>query len=235
MQRPELVELLTRLEGDRERGEHLGPHLCHACVELFAVSGAAIVLMNDDGNGSALAASDDAIRAVEDLQFTLGEGPGIQAHDLGRPVLEPDLAALGSRWPTFGPAVRELGVHAAFGFPLRVGAARMGALDLYADRPTVLDPERISDAIVLAEVVTQAVLSMQAGAPAGKLPHEIDHADGLRAEVHQASGMISEQLEIGIVDALVRLRAFAYARGESINAVARDVVMRRVTMDGLTE
>lgn len=200
-------------------------------MELFEVSGAAIVLMGDDGNGSALAASGDATRAVEDLQFTLGEGPGIDAHDLGRPVLEADLAAPGSRWPAFGPAARDLGVHAAFGFPLRVGAARMGALDLYGDRPTVLPPERVSDAIVLSDLVTQAVLSMQAGAPVGKLPHEIDQADGLRAEVHQASGMISEQLEIHIVDALVRLRAYAYAEGRSINDVARDVVMRRVAID----
>jgi hypothetical protein len=222
MRRPQLVELLARLRNDLERGEPLGPRLCEACVELFEVSGAAIMLMGDDGNTSALAASDDGIRAVEDLQFTLGEGPGIEAHVLGRPALVPNLAEPGTRWTTFGPAARELGVQAASG---------LGALDLYSNRPTVLHPAHVSDALVLAGVVTQAVLSMQAGAPDGQLPHEIDQAGGLRAEVHQASGMMSEELEIGIVEALVRLRASAYAQGRSINDIARDVVTRRVAID----
>ena len=73
---------------------------------------------------------------VEELQFELGEGPCVDAHHQGRPVLEPDLAApeipAGSAFT--GPAVTA-GVRAVFGFPLQVGEVRLGALNLYCDRP----------------------------------------------------------------------------------------------------
>ena len=224
MQRSDLVELLARLQHDLDDSEDLAPRLCKACLELFPVSGAAIMLMGDIGNGSALGASDDIAGAVEDLQFTLGEGPGIEAHLRGRPALEADLAAPNARWSKFAPGALDLGIRASFGFPLQVGAAHLGALDLYCDRATVLDASQLSDAMALAGVVTQAVLAMQSRAPLGGLPHEIDHAENLHAEVHQASGMISKRLEIGIVDALIRLRSYAYAEGRSINDVAHDVV-----------
>jgi hypothetical protein len=79
---------------------------------------------------------------------------------------------------------------------------------------------------VLAGVVTQTLLALQAQAKFGVIPTEFDHGESLRGAVHQASGMISEQLGIGIADALVRLRAHAYAEGRKVDAVAADVVAR---------
>jgi transcriptional regulator with GAF, ATPase, and Fis domain len=230
MQRSDLVELIARLQGDLDSTEDLGPRLCDACVELFPVSGAAIMLMGDDASGNSLGATDAVARAAEDLQFTVGEGPGIEAHTRGRPALEPDLAAPNVRWPTYAAGALKLGVRACFGFPLQVGAARLGALDLYGDRTTVLSAGYLADVMTLADVVTEAVLAMQAHASIGGLPAEIDHDENLRAQVHQASGMISEQLDISIVDAVVRLRAHAYAEGRSIRDVARDVVTRGLTI-----
>jgi hypothetical protein len=89
---PELTELLTRLHHDLRRGDHVGTRACQACVDYFPVSAAGVMLTGDHGNASVLGASDDRARALEDLQFTLGEGPGIEAHVRGRPVLEHDLA-----------------------------------------------------------------------------------------------------------------------------------------------
>ncbi len=122
-------ELIYGLQADHERGDSPGSRLCRACVDLIAISGAGIMLMDDHGNGSSLGLSDRVIGTVEDLQFTLGEGPGIDAHALGRPVLGPQLDhPVETRWPAFAPAAVKAGVCAAFGFPLRVGAIRLGAL-----------------------------------------------------------------------------------------------------------
>ncbi len=70
-------------------------------------------------------ASDDRARAVEDLQHTLGEGPGVAASESGAAVLVPDLrngADHGqSRWPVFARDAVEFGVLAAFAFPLLLG------------------------------------------------------------------------------------------------------------------
>ncbi len=231
MDPPSVTELLAGLQRDHENGHSPAFRLCRACVDLVAVGGAGIVLMDDDGNGSSVGLSDDVTGIVEDLQFTLGEGPAIDAHARGRPVLEPRLdAPVDSRWPAFAPAAVTAGFLSAFGFPLRVGAIRLGALDLYQDQPGDLDRTQLVDAIAMADIVTHAVIAVQSSAGPGWVVDDTDDAD-LRVQVHQASGMISRQLEIGIGDALVRLRAHAYAEGRPINDLALDVVERRLRFD----
>jgi hypothetical protein len=164
---------------------------------------------------------------IEDLQYTLGEGPCVDAYQGDRPVLEPDLADRGmSRWSAFTPAAVEAGARAVFGFPLRVGAIRIGALNLYRDHDGPLDDEQHADALVLAGVAARAVLAMQADAPPGALGAELESGSDFRFVVHQASGMVSAQLEVSVGDALIRLRAYAFAHDRPLTAVAHDVVAR---------
>jgi hypothetical protein len=194
-------------------------------MELLAMDGAAIMLRRDGGPGSSFGRSGDGVDELEELQFTLGVGPGIDAHASGRPVFEPRLDdPVSTHWPVFASAAVTAGMLAAFGFPLRVGAIRLGALDLYRQRPGSLTDGQVADATVLAGLITQALLAFQAEAAPGAVPREIDHVENMRAQVHQASGMISERLDLDIADALVRLRAHAYAEGRPVNDIAADVV-----------
>jgi hypothetical protein len=226
-----LRELVSGLRTDHDNGESPGARLARACVDRVGVASAGIMLMDEDGHGTSFGLSDDRTRAVEDLQFTLGEGPGIDAHVSGRPVLAPHLQdPNAARWAAFGPAAVNAGVLAAFGFPLRVGAIGLGALDLYDPQPGGLDAAQLAEAIFLADFIARAVIALQAGADPGELVAEMDNARDLRTEVHQASGMISEQVGISIVDALIRLRGYAYAEGRPIDEVARDVVGRRLRL-----
>ena len=223
-------ELLVELRQDYENGESPGTRLCAACVELVDVAAAGIVLMDNQGNASALGASDAAVAALEDLQFTVGEGPAVDAYEHGRPVLEPHLdATSGERWPTFAADAVDAGFLGAFSFPLRIGAARLGTLDLYQDHPGHLRQDQLADALAMTDIVTRAVMAAQAAAD-GSLVDELDDSE-LRAQVHQAAGMISSQLDIGIADALVRLRSHAYAEGRPVKQVAVDVVERRLRFE----
>ena len=52
-----------------------------------------------------------------------------------------------------------------------------------------------------------------------------------RAEVSQASGMLVAQFEVEAAEALVRLRAHAYATGRSATDVARDILDRRLRLE----
>jgi AmiR/NasT family two-component response regulator len=54
---------------------------------------------------------------------------------------------------------------------------------------------------------------------------------GGRAQIHQATGMISVQLAIGLAEALVRLRAYAYGNDQPIETVAAEVVAHRLRFD----
>jgi hypothetical protein len=114
---------------------------------------------------------------------------------------------------------------------VRVGAIRVGVLDLYRDTPGPLTAPELVEALAFADAATAVVLHLQdhdgdggAGSP---LIGPIDS----RAVVHQATGMITIQLGIGLVEALLRLRAHAYASGRTVSAIAADVVGRRMFFD----
>jgi len=232
MELEHLQRLRHGLAMDRAAGSGSGARLVQACVEALDVTGAGIMVMVDDEHRGTFGSSDAAIEIVEDLQFTLGEGPCIDTYRTGRPVLEPDLGhPVEDRWPGFAEPALAAGVAAIFGFPLLVGAVRLGALDLYSDRPGDLRPEQLADAVSMADIAAHTILDLQADAAPGALASELDAGVRLRSVVHQASGMVSVQLDIPVGDALARLRAHSYAEGRSIHDVAQDVVGRVLRLD----
>ena len=225
------IRILTQLVANPE-GQPEAQRLCDVCAIVTAVTGAGIMLMFDGVAHGSLCRSNTVSALIEQLQYTLGEGPCVDAYHDDRPVLEPDLAApLTSRWVAFaGPAI-DAGVRAIFGFPLRIGAIRLGALSLYSDRPGSLTDDQHADALVMADVAARAVLLLQADAPPGTLADELTEAADLRYHVHQAAGMIAAQLGIGVGAALVRLRAHAFGNERALSDVADDVVARRLRFD----
>jgi AmiR/NasT family two-component response regulator len=56
----------------------------------------------------------------------------------------------------------------------------------------------------------------------------LDPAVASRAEIHQATGMVLMQLDVGADAALARMRAHAFVEGRLLIEVARDVVARRL-------
>jgi GAF domain-containing protein len=201
--------------------------LCSLAATAVGVAGAGAMV--EGGYRAPLCSSGAAAARILDACLTLGEGPGFDAHRSGAPVAEPDLAVpRRTRWPSFGAQALGAGVAAVFAFPLRIGAVRLGALTLHGDRPGPLSDDQHADALVMAWVMVTAVLARQADAPPGALARELAALSDARAEVHQACGMLSSQLEIGIAEAAVRLRAHAYAEDRPLVEVARDVVARRL-------
>jgi hypothetical protein len=79
-------------------------------------------------------------------------------------------------------------------------------------------------------VLTETVLSLQDVEPDGVLADGLEAAVVYRAQIHQASGMVSVQLLIPVAQALLRIRAFAFASGKSVGVVAADIVARRLRL-----
>ena len=206
--------------------------LCEVGAEVTGMDGAGIMLMSGDVPRGSLCTTNKVSALIEQLQYELGEGPCVDAYHEDRPVLEPDLAEpVTPRWLAFaGPAI-EAGVRAVFGFPLQVGAVRLGALNLYRDRPGPITDEQHADAMVMAEVAAQAVLVLQANAPPGKLAAALQTGADFQYVVHQASGMVAAQLDTSVAEALIRLRAYAFGNGRRLAEVAHDVVARKLRFD----
>jgi hypothetical protein len=205
--------------------------LCRAAAARLAVDGASVTAMSGPAVSEPLSATDELSAQLEELLFTTGEGPGVEDFRFGSPMLLPDLEPLTERWPGFVPAAVAAGARALFAFPLQAGAIRVGVLSLYRGQPGPLTPQQLADALVFADIALQLLLDSSAGISGSTGYRPLDGPSDSRAEVYQATGMISVQLGVSLEEAFVRLRAHAFAAGTRLDDVAGDVVSRRLRFD----
>jgi hypothetical protein len=209
--------------------------VCRDAVLALSASGVGVSVMAENGVHGMATASDPATERIEELQFTFGEGPCVDAFATSRPVLVADLAdGATGRWPVYAPAVHDAGVRAVFAFPLQVGAARLGVLDVFRTHAGPLSRQELGKAFTFADHAVTALLDGQEQATAHDgqdEPDGLDEAIEPRAELFQAQGMVMVQLGVSITEALVRIRAYAYAEDRRLNEVAADIVARRLRFD----
>ncbi|WTP58715.1 ANTAR domain-containing protein [Streptomyces phaeochromogenes] len=223
-----------------------------ACALALGAEGVALSLLVGNGRmAEPLWCHPEVSARFEELQFTLGEGPGPDAVRTGSPVMEPDLDRVRpDRWPALLPPARDLGVHGVCCFPLGIGAIRVGVLTVLCDGDRTMSVQQSADATALAAALTGALLNGDGRGQRGEdgngdrdgnrdrdesgnggpmLGLFLDRPTGLhRAAVHQATGMISVQLGVTMEEALLRLRAHAYGSERPLGEVADDVVARRL-------
>jgi hypothetical protein len=213
--------------------------VCAVAVSSAELTGAWLAVARGSGPDFVMCVTDPAGEQLAELQLMLGEGP---CHDVlasAAPVLAADLGdtEFGRRWPAFIPAARQLGAGAVFVFPLIVGAIRAGVLGLYRGAPGPLSDRQLGDLLILADAATVMVLGSVHGNGDGE-----DHAgsglDGQapdlalhRAEIDQATGMLTVQLGVSAGEAFARLRAYAYSQQRRLADVAGDIVARRLRLD----
>lgn len=221
-------EVLAALRTDPTGTDALS-RIGRAARELLSVDGASIALGGGAGDRQVLYASDPVVERIEDLQFSLGEGPGIEAYQTRRPVLVPDLAAVAAGvWPIFASEIgstEQAPIAALFAFPIRTGAASIGALDLYRRSPGWLSEAQIARGLALVDL---AALVLTGLAPHAEQGAWLAGLSPDRAEVHRATGMLIAAHRIPAAEALDRLRAHAYATGRRLDDIARAVTTRRI-------
>lgn len=208
--------------------------VCAVCVAAVgSVEAATLTLRAKPRAQELLASSDEWSARLEETQFTLGEGPGVQAYVDGVPVLVDDLRAEQARWPVFAEAALRMDAAAVFAFPLQVGAIRIGALNLYRRMPGRLPHDDLADAALLADLATIALVKHTDATESGGL--DWARPIGSYQDVNIATGMLAARLDICLDDAFARLRARAYADERSVVDVARDMVDRRTEIDHFPE
>ncbi|UNO43569.1 ANTAR domain-containing protein [Streptomyces sp. MST-110588] len=216
-------ELLNGLEQAVAAEEHRvwAVRCAHALgLEGIAVSlrwGAELVWFSDDISGR-----------LEDAQFTLGQGPSISADFTVVPYQVADLQETGNGggpWPQFAAEAGALQVRAMFVWPVRSGAARLGTLTGYRTTPGFLTARQAADGLRVADALTGRLLAWQPGTgQEDGRTREAGSVDLHRAEVHQATGVLSIRLGVPLEEALVRLRAQAFASGRTLADIAQDVL-----------
>jgi len=222
---------------DGQRGLAAADSLCEACVMLFDIDAAAISLIFAGSNSGTLGSSGTAARAYDELQFTFGEGPCLDSVSTRAPVLVADLAKPSNgRWPAYGPAMLDYRVRGIFAIPVVLAGEYVGALDLFRIEPGELHRDELAGAVVAAELASAPLLDvmdsdLHAAVNDPKSNAWADFNVLSRTEVSQATGMLIAQLEIEPAEALVRLRAHAYATERSVTDVAREILNRQLRLE----
>ena len=199
--------------------------LCRVCIERTGVDGGGVAVLSSQGSPVLLHATDEVARAVTDLQFTVGQGPSVDAAASGAPVLVPDTTertAQTERWPALLSELHALEVRALFAFPIRVGAVALGTLDLYRHDPGELTPRQVGIGVTVGTAIGDALLA----------PDPRPNSDQrYPMTVHRAAGMVMVQLETSVEEALLRIRATAFEEGVPVTTVATEVLegLRRFT------
>ncbi|MFY9934112.1 MAG: ANTAR domain-containing protein [Streptosporangiaceae bacterium] len=231
---------LVAAEAARRGGRVSAGDACVAAAAAVEVTGAWLVAASGAEAGHLMRVTDEVSELLAELQLTLGEGPGLDASASGGVVLASDLGEVeaGRRWPAFTPAARLAGAAAIFAFPLQDGAIRAGIMGLYRERPGPLSAFQLGDALVFADTAMMLLLGADGQAPDPGEPYLAAPGPGgqpadlalHRAEIDQATGMLTEQLGVGIAEAFIRLRGYAYAHDRRLSDLARDIVARRLRL-----
>jgi ANTAR domain-containing protein/GAF domain-containing protein len=208
--------------------------VCAVAAASVTLGGAWVALALNGEPDIVICVTDPQAERIAEFQLTLGEGPCHDVLTSAAPVLVADLddPESGRRWPAFIPEARRLGAAAIFAFPLIIGSIQAGIMGLYLRTAGPLSREQLGDLLTLADVATLLLLDAvdgQAAAPEGTTLNGQSPDLALhRAEIDQATGMLTEQLGVPIAAAFARLRAYAYSENRRLADVAGDIVARRL-------
>jgi hypothetical protein len=214
---------------DKDDGHLLPDRLARVAARLLEVDGAGLSVLGNAASRSPLGASSPEAARAERLQFTVGTGPCLLAHDSGQPVfvVEEDIRR---RWPAFADLLlTDTPFRGVVSLPLRAPVS--GAMNLFFRDPGDVPRLDVFDALAVGDLVT----SRLGDAAVWSTSSEASGPDWLhspparrRAAVWQAVGRTSVALDVDAAEALALLRGYAYAGGRSVDSVAADLVSGRL-------
>lgn len=191
-------------------------------LALPRIHGVAVTIMASVDARRSVYVSDDICAGIEDAQFAHGEGPCFTAFRTGVAVVVSDLrdrAHLAS-WPGYVPAALSAGAGAVAALPIFAAGRCFAVLDLYRSTAGEFTEHEVASAALLADAAGRALLHSVSSAADPDNGYRPEHRDA----VHQAVGMIMQQIGGDRHDALARLRAHAYATGKHLDETAAEVL-----------
>ncbi len=179
--------------------------------------------MLDGDRPQTVVASAAFVRAVDDVQYSLGEGPCLLA------VASHETQSSGSlggeaRWPRFGPRVGRMGVHSVLSLPLLLPDQVVGALNVYAHRRDAFDAMAVRTGELFARPAAVSVHNAQVLAQSQRLARDLGAALTSRAVIDQAIGIVMSRTGADADEAFGRLRTISQAQHQKVVDVARRIV-----------
>ena len=194
-----------------------------ATNRLFGLSGAVLMLVDDDQELRAVATSGPTGELLEQGQIEHGEGPCIDAYVHDRFAVSENLAT-DARYPKVGPWLAERGMQAIAGLPVRLAGAAVGALNVYVDTPYPWGDDELAALADYRGVVEQLLLAGLTAHRNDELARQLQHALDYRVLIERGVGFLMARDRLDATEAFNRLRSAARHQRRKVVDVARDLL-----------
>jgi GAF domain-containing protein len=229
-----LVELADNLVDDFDVIDVLTT-LNMRCVETFDVAAAGVMLAAPSGQLHVVASSTDTMRVLELFELQANEGPCVDCHRSGLPIVNLELSANGGRWPRFSVRALAEGFNSVHALPMRFRSQTIGALNMFRSDAGALNEDDVIAAQALADVASIAIAQHHAGLDAQVLNDQLNQALTGRTIIEQAKGRISEALGVDMDEAFQRLRHHARVHHLRLTDLAHDIADGTIPIASLKE
>jgi GAF domain-containing protein len=184
--------------------------------------GAGLTLLRADRTQTVVASA-AFVRAIDDVQYGIGEGPCITAVTDRRTVISGSLGG-DPQWPRFGPRIGRMGVHSALSLPLMLGERAIGAMNVYSHAKDAFSP---AAARLGEQFARPAAVSVHNAAVLTETQATVEHLTAAltnRATIDQALGIIMSRTGADPDEAFERLRTLSQNRKIKVSELAQNLV-----------
>jgi GAF domain/ANTAR domain len=227
--RPHLVEIVAALKELTARITGAAD-LSEAVARVLEATGHVLpahircgVTVIAQGQPASFVAAGQPFEAIDEVQYADGEGPGLEAIRTRSLVMCEDLAST-EQWPVWSRHARQHGVHAVLSYPFDVDGPMLGALNLYADRPTSFADETPIIAMLLAEHASVLLGVRLRQADLEDKLARVGGGNRVDASVERAIGIVMAQRGCSPERALDHLHHAASTLGVQLTDVANRLV-----------
>jgi len=208
---------------DRSLGDVLGEVTDIAARSIPGAESTSITLVRGDKAFTAAHTGEMAL-AADELQYERGYGPCMDAGRAGV-VLRIDDMRTEQRWPDYTARVLDVGVRSSLSMPLPYQGSAIGALNVYAGRPSAFaSPESEEVATAVAEAVAVAVANADAHDRLAEQANNMRLAMESRAVIEQAKGVLMAQRAVDADEAFEILRDASQRYNRKLRDIARGIV-----------
>lgn len=175
-----------------------------------------------------VASSDATANAVDELQYSAGQGPCLQALRTGQPVRVDDVLTE-NRWDRYGRFAAEAGVRASLSYPVLIAGESVGALNVYSVEPTSWDAADEAETLLMSNRVADILGTVRG--MAATVVADPATAAGLQARhtLDLATGMIMATEGCRADAALDALERRAADRGVTVGKLAEELTEQPVS------
>jgi GAF domain-containing protein len=217
-----VVALNTSMVNEESLNETLQRVAFIVCESPIGADHAGVTLQRATGPTTAAFHGDCAL-PLDRAQYAADDGPCLTAYRTGKTVAVESIADERDRWPKFAEAAGECGIVSSLSLPLALKTEIVGALNLYASQPLMLDEARVHLASLFAEQAALAVTNAELYFKTYTLTQNLMLALENRERIGQAKGILATRLGLTMDDAFDLLRRTSQRMNIKLRDIAEHV------------